>query len=56
MGNLGGKWAEEWSFHNRPYSIDLCMPPLGVLILKLDRQKTEEALQARKLAAQPLED
>ena len=47
MGNLGGKWAEEWSFHNRPYSIDLCLPPLGVLVLKLDRQKTEAALQAQ---------
>jgi 1,4-alpha-glucan branching enzyme len=35
MGNLGGKWSEEWSFHNRSYSIDLCLPPLGVLILKL---------------------
>ncbi|MBD2462070.1 1,4-alpha-glucan branching enzyme [Oscillatoria sp. FACHB-1407] len=43
MGNLGGKWAEEWSFHNRPYSIDLCLPPLGVLVLKLDREKTEAA-------------
>lgn len=40
MGNLGGKWAEEWSFHNRPYSIDLCLPPLGVLVLKVDRQKS----------------
>lgn len=48
MGNLGGKWAEEWSFHNRPYSIDLCLPPLGVLVLKLDRQKTQEAQQAEK--------
>jgi 1,4-alpha-glucan branching enzyme len=45
MGNLGGKWAEEWSFHNRPYSIDLCLPPLGVLVLKLDRPKTQAALQ-----------
>jgi 1,4-alpha-glucan branching enzyme len=44
MGNLGGKWAEEWSYHNRPYSIDLCLPPLGVLVLKLDRQKTDAAL------------
>lgn len=42
MGNLGGKWTQEWSFHNRPYSLDLCLPPLGVLILKLDRQKTLE--------------
>ncbi|BAZ51527.1 1,4-alpha-glucan branching enzyme [Nostoc sp. NIES-4103] len=45
MGNLGGKWADQWSLHNRPYSLDLCLPPLGVLILKLDRKKTAEALQ-----------
>lgn len=42
MGNLGGKWADEWSFHGRPYSIDLCLPPLGVLVLKVDRSKTRE--------------
>ena len=35
IGNLGGKWAEEWSFHNQPYSLDLCLPPLGILVLKL---------------------
>lgn len=40
MGNLGGKWTDEWSYQNHPYSIDLCLPPLGVLILKLDRQKS----------------
>ncbi len=39
MGNLGGKWTDEWSYHNRPYSIDLCLPPLGVLVLKLQRDK-----------------
>jgi 1,4-alpha-glucan branching enzyme len=47
MGNLGGKWAEEWSYHNRPYSLDLCVPPLGVLVLKLDREKTQAALQGQ---------
>ncbi len=41
MGNLGGKWTDEWSYHNRPYSIDLCLPPLGVLVLKLQREKME---------------
>jgi 1,4-alpha-glucan branching enzyme len=46
MGNLGGKWTDEWSFHTRPYSLDLCLPPLGVLILKLDRQKTAAAMQS----------
>jgi 1,4-alpha-glucan branching enzyme len=41
---LGGKWTEEWWFHNYPQSLDLCLPPLGVLMLKLDREKTAAAL------------
>ncbi|MBW4573885.1 MAG: 1,4-alpha-glucan branching enzyme [Aphanothece sp. CMT-3BRIN-NPC111] len=45
MGNLGGKWTDEWAYHNRPYSIDLCLPPLGVLVLKLDREKTQAAMR-----------
>jgi 1,4-alpha-glucan branching enzyme len=44
MGNLGGKWADNWSLHNRPYSLDLCLPPLAVLMLKLDKQKTAQAM------------
>ncbi len=44
MGNLGGKWADEWSLHNRPYSLDLCLPPLACLVFKLDRKKTAAAL------------
>ncbi|VEP17326.1 1,4-alpha-glucan branching enzyme GlgB [Hyella patelloides LEGE 07179] len=40
MGNLGGKWTDEWSFHNLPYSLDLCLPPLAVVIFKLDRPQT----------------
>ncbi len=35
MGNLGGKWTDEWSCHNRPYSLDLCLPPLATLVLEL---------------------
>ena len=46
MGNLGGKWADEWWMHNYRYSLDLCLPPLGVLMFKLDRVKTEEARKA----------
>ncbi|GAB4540104.1 MAG: 1,4-alpha-glucan branching enzyme [Pleurocapsa sp.] len=45
MGNLGGKWTDDWSFHNLPYSLDLCLPPLGVLFLKIDRAKTAAALK-----------
>jgi 1,4-alpha-glucan branching enzyme len=47
VGNLGGKWTDEWSFHNRPYSLDLSLPPLGVLAFKLDQVKTEAFKQAR---------
>lgn len=43
MGNLGGKWADEWAYHNRRYSLDLCLPPLATLIFKLDRTKTSTA-------------
>jgi len=43
MGNLGGKWSEDWSYHGHPVSLDLTLPPLAVIALKLDRQRTEEA-------------
>jgi 1,4-alpha-glucan branching enzyme len=45
MGNLGGKWTDDWSLHNRPYSLDLCLPPLGVLMLKLDKQKSAQLME-----------
>lgn len=45
MGNLGGKWTDEWAFHNRPYSLDLCLPPLATLVFTLDPQKTAKAYQ-----------
>ena len=45
MGNYGGKWTDDWSSHNQAYSLDLCLPPLGVLMFKIDRRKTQAALQ-----------
>jgi 1,4-alpha-glucan branching enzyme len=53
MGNLGGKWSDEWYFHDRPYSLDLCLPPLAVLVLKLDRQKTAAAFAGAATAQLP---
>jgi 1,4-alpha-glucan branching enzyme len=47
MGNLGGKWTDEWSFHGLPYSLDLCLPPLCVLMFKIDRNKTAVAMEAQ---------
>jgi 1,4-alpha-glucan branching enzyme len=43
MGNLGGKWSDEWGCHERPCSIELCLPPLSIVMLKLDREKTAAA-------------
>ncbi|MCX7843437.1 MAG: 1,4-alpha-glucan branching protein GlgB [Clostridia bacterium] len=34
VGNMGGVKAEPLSFHNRPFSVTLQIPPLGVLVLK----------------------
>lgn len=39
MGNMGGRWTGEWSHPRWSHYIDLCLPPLGVLVLKLDRNK-----------------
>ncbi|HEY9876934.1 MAG TPA: 1,4-alpha-glucan branching enzyme [Leptolyngbyaceae cyanobacterium] len=49
MGNLGGKWSDDWSFHNRPYSLDLTLPPLGVIVMKLDREKTWTARSGQRV-------
>ncbi|MEM9816158.1 MAG: 1,4-alpha-glucan branching enzyme [Cyanobacteria bacterium P01_D01_bin.6] len=40
MGNLGGKWTDDWAFHGNPYSIDVTLPPLAVVVFKLDREYT----------------
>jgi 1,4-alpha-glucan branching enzyme len=34
MGNLGGVMAVENPVHGRPYSIEITLPPLSVLIFK----------------------
>jgi 1,4-alpha-glucan branching enzyme len=36
-GNEGGKYADEISIHNQPFSINLTLPPLSVLIFKWKR-------------------
>jgi 1,4-alpha-glucan branching enzyme len=42
QGNLGGKWSEEVSYHQQPYSVNLCLPPLSTLILKRQEGEAEE--------------
>jgi len=38
VGNAGFKKAEAVPRHNRPFSLNLTLPPLGGLIFKLERQ------------------
>ena len=45
MGNLGGKWTKEWSWHNHPYSLDLCLPPLAVLVFKLAQDQATKLVE-----------
>jgi len=37
VGNAGGVWAEAVPWHGRPFSLNLTLPPLAVLILKCVR-------------------
>lgn len=39
LGNMGGQWTGEWANPRWPYYLNLSLPPLGVLILKLDPSK-----------------
>ena len=36
QGNLGGKFSDGQAMHGYEQSLDLCLPPLSVLVLKLD--------------------
>ena len=38
MGNSGGVYAEDKPCHGRPFSLNLTLPPLSVLILKPERR------------------
>lgn len=49
VGNYGGQWAFEWENPRFAYVIDLTLPPLGVVVFKLDEEKTLAALEAAKV-------
>ena len=40
MGNMGGKYTDKYQIHGYENSLDLCLPPLSVLILRHDIQKS----------------
>jgi 1,4-alpha-glucan branching enzyme len=39
QGNMGGVEAKHESFHGRPYSLELTLPPLGLVFLTRDEDR-----------------
>ena len=40
LGNLGGKFTDDWALHSYNQSLDLCLPPLSVLVFRRDDVKS----------------
>ena len=34
QGNHNGEWSKQWLVHNFHYSLEICLPPLSVIVLK----------------------
>jgi len=45
VGNFGGKESFEWGNNRFPQAIELSLPPLGVIVLKLSDRTTSEAAE-----------
>jgi len=41
LGNLGGKFTDAWRIHGYEQSLDLCLPPLSLLVLKRDQSRSQ---------------
>jgi 1,4-alpha-glucan branching enzyme len=41
LGNLGGKFTDAWAIHSYEHSLDLCLPPLSVLVLRHDAERSQ---------------
>jgi len=42
LGNLGGKFSDDWAIHGYQQSLDLCLPPLSVLVFRRDEKRSQE--------------
>ena len=40
LGNLGGKASDEWGNHGYENSLELCLPPLSLMVFKHDPKKS----------------
>jgi 1,4-alpha-glucan branching enzyme len=56
LGNLGGKFTDQWGIHGYEHSLDLCLPPLSVLVFQRDEQRSLELVAAAQDAADSAAD
>jgi 1,4-alpha-glucan branching enzyme len=47
LGNLGGRFTEAWAIHGYENSLDLCLPPLSVMIFRRDEVRSLAREQER---------
>jgi 1,4-alpha-glucan branching enzyme len=40
LGNMGGKRSEEWGIHDYENSLELCLPPLSLMVFKHDPKRS----------------
>ena len=40
LGNMGGKPSDEWGIHGYDHSLDLCLPPLSLMVFKHDPKRS----------------
>jgi 1,4-alpha-glucan branching enzyme len=52
LGNLGGKFTNAWGMHGYENSLELCLPPLSVLVFRHDPARLPEP-EAKAEAALP---
>ncbi len=48
-GNMGGKFADEWKIHGYEQSLDLCLPPLSLLVLRHNPKVLEKSNKNKKV-------
>jgi 1,4-alpha-glucan branching enzyme len=41
LGNLGGKFTHSWATHGYENCLELCLPPLSVLVLRRDEARSQ---------------
>ena len=46
LGNLGGKFSDAVGIHGYDQSLNLCLPPLSVLVLSRDEKRSQELCDA----------